>query len=142
MIKVQCILLALLTVVGGYCVYVHDADNASDRAAEHPFLALGHFEAVLIEDGIVVLLLLGAAAVSYLVSDQTKVCRLQTVAFLGVTAILLIEFFSEVAVLCTENPRLLSVAGQITRVFEVLLSGGVALWSAVLATYIHMTRAE
>ena len=139
MVGIQSVILAVLTAVSGFCVYVHDADHASDLNSEHPFLALGHFQAVLVEDGVVVVLLLAVAIAQPFVSRQRPLRKARATALFVAAIILLVAFFSEVGVLCSEDQQLLSPAGSVARVFEVLLSGGAAFWSFVLGAVLLST---
>jgi hypothetical protein len=128
-----CSLLVLFVMADAFCVYVHDLDHASDGVTEASFLKAGHFSMAWIEDAISITLI-ALAAVCYRRQAQTHWLSALALCFAGI--ILGVEFFSQLGILTTEDQRLLSSAGSVTRVFAVLLSALVSSCCTILGLYL------
>ena len=133
-LSITCYALITLTLLSGLCVFVHDADQASNLASEHPLLVLGHSQGVMIEDAVVILLLLVVALMPKFTS-RTKLTRVVRISLLTLCSVIMfVEFGSEIAIVMTENQLLLSNLGKLTRVLAVLLSAGTGLGCITTAT--------
>ncbi len=126
--RIQCFALAGLTLLGAVCVYLHDCDHASVREQENLLLHLGHFEAAMLEDFLAAMLI----AVSGILARNKQLSRL-VIALLSVaSAVLLFEFLAQLGILATEDQKLLSMSGQVSRILAVLLSAFCCLWAMTL----------
>ncbi|NLF25498.1 MAG: hypothetical protein GX589_07560 [Deltaproteobacteria bacterium] len=139
MFRTQCFFLAVVTLFGAACVYLHDCDGASLGERENFLLRFGHFRGVMMGDSLAVLFIAGAGIIYGIEAQKKRLSWLVVILLAAASAILLLEFFAELGVLVTEDQMLLSVTGQVSRVLAVLLNAFCFLWAMALGMIVYLT---